>query len=247
MGRRVLSGAAAGLTGLCLAVGAQAATANFDDIDFAPNSYGWFVNQFSDGGLVFTDDAFAIAPAGHSLPFPSQSQFMEIGSSIDEALTISLAGGGAFDLQSFWMGLGAWNDQAMGGHDLVTLTGQKAANCQFDCTDPTITVPVGYQWTIFDLSGFTGLSSLTISQQVYTLDGLPTTDPTLGGATDAGWLAFDNFDYTADPTGGLGRDGGPAAGVSMLAVPEPAAWALMIVGFGLAGSALRRRRALRVL
>jgi hypothetical protein len=28
------------------------------------------------------------------------------------------------------------------------------------------------------------------------------------------------------------------------AVPEPAAWALMLAGFGLAGAGLRRRRAL---
>jgi hypothetical protein len=34
------------------------------------------------------------------------------------------------------------------------------------------------------------------------------------------------------------------ATVSIDPVPEPAAWALMIVGFGLAGSAIRRRRAL---
>lgn len=32
-------------------------------------------------------------------------------------------------------------------------------------------------------------------------------------------------------------------GESVAAVPEPAAWALMIGGFSLAGAALRRRRA----
>jgi hypothetical protein len=34
--------------------------------------------------------------------------------------------------------------------------------------------------------------------------------------------------------------GGPT--VTTEAVPEPAAWALMIAGFGMAGAALRRRR-----
>lgn len=48
------------------------------------------------------------------------------------------------------------------------------------------------------------------------------------GGTDESW-GIDNFALRAvDPTG---------------AVPEPATWALMIGGFGLAGSTLRRRRA----
>lgn len=47
---------------------------------------------------------------------------------------------------------------------------------------------------------------------------------------DAGGLAYDNFVFdTPAVTGG--------------AVPEPAAWALMIGGFGMAGAMLRRRRA----
>ena len=41
---------------------------------------------------------------------------------------------------------------------------------------------------------------------------------------DANGVAVDNLDYTAD-------------------VPEPASWAMMIGGFGLVGSAMRRRRA----
>jgi hypothetical protein len=46
-------------------------------------------------------------------------------------------------------------------------------------------------------------------------------------------LTFDTGSATADPISGL-RD----------FVPEPSAWCLMIAGFGLAGAALRRRRAL---
>ncbi|WP_394761018.1 PEPxxWA-CTERM sorting domain-containing protein [Phenylobacterium sp.] len=45
----------------------------------------------------------------------------------------------------------------------------------------------------------------------------------------SGTVGFDNFEFnTVRPTGA--------------AVPEPAAWALMIAGFGLTGAALRRRR-----
>jgi hypothetical protein len=43
----------------------------------------------------------------------------------------------------------------------------------------------------------------------------------------------------ADKTVTIGANGLSAAG----AVPEPAAWALMIGGFGFAGATLRRRKA----
>ena len=46
------------------------------------------------------------------------------------------------------------------------------------------------------------------------------------GGDDESW-GLDNFSLRAVPPGG---------------VPEPASWALMIAGFGLAGAALRRRR-----
>lgn len=48
------------------------------------------------------------------------------------------------------------------------------------------------------------------------------------GGDDESW-GIDNFSLRATPTGGI---------------PEPATWAMMIAGFGLAGSAIRRRRAL---
>ncbi len=46
-------------------------------------------------------------------------------------------------------------------------------------------------------------------------------------------LAYDDFHFDLADNGG-GTPGG---------VPEPASWALMILGFGLAGAALRRQRA----
>jgi hypothetical protein len=47
--------------------------------------------------------------------------------------------------------------------------------------------------------------------------------------------------YNAIIFGTVGYEGEPGATLSISAVPEPAAWATMIVGFGLAGAALRRR------
>lgn len=47
-------------------------------------------------------------------------------------------------------------------------------------------------------------------------------------STDFGGVTYDDFTFTPGASGG---------------VPEPAAWAMMIAGFGLAGASLRRRRA----
>ncbi len=48
-----------------------------------------------------------------------------------------------------------------------------------------------------------------------------------------GYASFDSFDYSS---GGLPR----ALSLNAGAIPEPASWALMIVGFGLVGGAMRR-------
>ena len=80
-----------------------------------------------------------------------------------------------------------------------------------------------------------------------------------GGGGYTGGSGGDAFGYTGYGNGGTGggsflngsqisadplaSDGGNGAvRISLESVPEPAAWALMIGGFGLAGAALRRRR-----
>jgi hypothetical protein len=60
-----------------------------------------------------------------------------------------------------------------------------------------------------------------------------------------------NYSFTFATTGGqlIFRELGPSNqqgnildDVSLAAVPEPATWAMMILGFGAAGSILRRRK-----
>lgn len=74
-------------------------------------------------------------------------------------------------------------------------------------------------------------------------------------ATETYWRAFGDFKQDFALTGTLNLAGGTFAsnennrvqfliGNSPAPVPEPATWAMMIGGFGIVGSALRRRRAL---
>ena len=75
----------------------------------------------------------------------------------------------------------------------------------------------------------------------------------VGAFGNSGWQTFA---FTAPTTGSytlqLGvtnrtdNNFGSAAVLDALSVPEPAAWTLMIGGFGLAGMAMRRKRAVRV-
>jgi hypothetical protein len=261
--KRLLGGAAVGLAGFCLAASAHATVVDFSDLVIPTPFYQLPNNLYSGGpqGLHFMDQEFTEVPAGFTgLPNGSVGQFIELGNSydaIDPNLHFSATDGSAFNLQSMKLGLGDDNDQVDGGYDLVTVTGVKSANCTYSCGPVSMTLQVTNDWQTFDFSGFTGLASVTVYQQIYTVDGVPTLDPgsiannqyityldqTYGydipippiTNIDNGWLALDSVSFEQDPTGGVGVPGGP--------VPEPAAWTLMIAGFGLAGSALRRRRA----
>ncbi len=77
---------------------------------------------------------------------------------------------------------------------------------------------------VFDYKGFS--DGLTFELDTHDLSAFSNVTGLLIANNDPAGLAFDNF--TFDVGGG---------------VPEPAAWALMLMGFGLAGAALRARRA----
>ncbi|MBO9577069.1 MAG: PEPxxWA-CTERM sorting domain-containing protein [Sphingobium sp.] len=70
------------------------------------------------------------------------------------------------------------------------------------------------------------------------------------GATGANWSAQDVVNWTFndnyEPISTAPTETVPAGSPPAGAVPEPATWALMIGGFGLAGAAMRRRSGMRL-
>jgi PEP-CTERM motif len=220
MSVRKFTAAAVALASLALAQAAQAGTVNFEDRVFADHdTYQTEANSFTEQGLNFGGLQFYFIPSDNpAVTFPTNysSTFMETAI---EPVTMSLVGGGAFNLLSLDLGLGQYNQ---GSSDSVTISGTKA-NCSANCAVSTmLTVTDAFQ--SFSLAGFTGLSSISVGAQQFSNPGA-----LFPPQADSGYLAFDDISYTAV--------GAP--------VPEPAAWALMIVGLGAAGGLIRgRRRAL---
>jgi hypothetical protein len=91
----------------------------------------------------------------------------------------------------------------------------------------------GYAFNFYtnahDLHDFAGLSP-NGRWTLYALDAVPA----FAGSISGGWSLTFRTDATPDP--------GPGPGS---AAPEPTAWAVMLLGFSLAGAAVRRRRAVR--
>lgn len=65
-----------------------------------------------------------------------------------------------------------------------------------------------------------------LTQDIFNLSIVPNITQLVLFSTDPGGVTFDNFSFTTSATA---------------AVPEPATWAMTIVGFGAIGGALRRR------
>ena len=211
--KRFATGAAMALTAsLCLAQGARAGVVDFNHHTIFDTA----PDSFDEQGLHFDGFQMFFIQAGNKVvkqPLGFDSAFLEAAI---EPVFISLTDGGAFDFESLKLGVGDFNHGTL---DTVTLTGTKAG-CSMDCTIST-DLQVGTRFQSFTLDGFTGLSSLSIGPLM-----------TLGAGdlkvADRGFLAFDDLSVAAPGVGGP--------------IPEPAAWMLMILGFGGVGAAARRRR-----
>jgi hypothetical protein len=249
MSRHLSIGALSALAAaLCVAQAAHADIVTFNDIPFA-GSHGMVPNDFYDGGLHFNDEAFAVMPLNlDPTPIGQTSNYLEAGADPlnPQSLVIThytgqapgnfdpvtpagpdYADGAAFNLFYLKIGLGGGNT---GLTDMVTITGD-TPGCAGD-TCPQMTIAVTDHFQLITLTGFTDLSSVTISQQVRS-----------DGSKDIGWLGFDDLSYSAyNPDGPNPPSEMPSPVPAANAVPEPSAWALMILGFGGVGALMRRQR-----
>jgi hypothetical protein len=122
--------------------------------------------------------------------------------------------------------------------------------------DQTISTGAGQAYTLSFDYGVTsgGAQSITASaidatsfaviatNTVFTTLSAPTTYSFSFNALSSGTIIRFN-DVASNPTNGqdIAIDNVSVTGAAIGTVPEPASWALMIVGFGLVGSAVRRR------
>ena len=199
---------------LGLAAPAAAATANFDDI---PNTSNNIQTAVTSGGMQFTGDHFHIldSPDNRIVRNASTSYLAaEAAASLGQPVTVTRTNNALFTLNSV--------DVAE-----LWLPGQSLS----DFRDVV--------FTGFQQGG--GMLSLT-----FTLDGIR--DGT-GGVADfqtlafMGWTNLQSFSVTGVNANGAFGDYSidnivfDAAG----GVPEPSTWALLVLGFGAAGAAMRRR------
>ena len=132
----------------------------------------------------------------------------------------------------------------------LTLTGSAAINGTGNTLANTISGNIGDNV----LNGSTGVDTLVggAGNDTYVPDGGDTLTEASNAGTDLVQSSvtltlgtnIENLTLTGPAAlNGTGNGGVFLDDISVVAAPEPAAWAMMLFGFGLVGSALRRRRA----
>ena len=106
---------------------------------------------------------------------------------------------------------------------------------------------ISYTGDIADYQGFSGLGGLTdLSSLFGNLTGIQVIGIHYGGGAGGGESAFYQIDFGPAPGQPLTLTLPSSSNVyrftSTAAVPEPATWAMMLVGFGGIGMTMRRRR-----
>jgi PEP-CTERM motif len=152
-------------------------------------------------------------------------------------------------------GLSPTDINVHGGVGYVELTGVGTNYPNYGSISQTLSTQAGrtYNFSVFStlLNGggfnvFAGGSAVTLagSYGAYSGAGGTSWGQLTGSFKATSAATVLSIQGTGSPTYVIGLDDVSVTAVGGGAVPEPASWALMITGFGLAGATLRRRRAL---
>ncbi len=188
-------------------------------IDSSGPGEGSIADTYNENGLlssyvpgVTNFDAYIASNPMHSLAFANNEWFGNSGTTTAQ-VTYDLGSVTSIDA------LALWNEESSGIGTLA-LTGS-ADGITFDSLGTYM--PIDHPLANYPAQVFT-FASTSVQFVRFGMSGCPQPDPGTFAACAIGEVAF----RTAASGGGT--------------VPEPAAWALMIGGFGLIGTALRRRR-----
>jgi hypothetical protein len=210
---------------LALAMAAPVAAQSVDFNTLADANYQTYNNPLTVGDFKFIAGTAAVESvtpqflvwgntAGGLSQFNPNSPGASLGINTgSNSITISRTDGAAFILNSLDFA-DIYNTGTAGNLSLV-FTYEDLSSSSMTLSLDNL---VGLQTQTFDLEAILSLkiTSLTTQAGLFQIDNLSTSQQTLGP----------------------GGDGDPAT-----AAPEPASWAMMLMGFGALGAVLRRRRA----
>jgi len=213
---------AAGASALAFgAVPANATLINFDDLAIGTT----LSNQYAALGVLFSPNAFSGAggPTGDWATNSDMTIVSSTGSDVGGLGNPSLVSGNLLRSFSGWL-----NEDGDASFTITFTTAVSAFSLDF----AGIATPSSTTISLFN--GTTLLSTLTagsggqvrLSGAAASITSLKVTP---GDFFD--WVGVDNLDFTP---------------VATTAVPEPASWAMMLMGFALTGAMMRRRQTTRV-
>jgi hypothetical protein len=224
------------VAGMALAGTAQAA--NYTTIDlssYANDSWAqtWGVSSFPTGSQTFNGTPFNIASdangARYASAYLNSTNVITIATNIAQATN-------AFSLINT-----IWGQPGPNSYLSITFTGSAGATQTFNLVgDEDIRDFNNFAYTN-TINGTTTVNAVTVDGGAHRLDEQ-------AFALDSAFLTQNLTSITMTDTGADGFERGALTGLTIESaggaapVPEPAAWALMVGGFGLVGGAMRMRR-----